>query len=1262
MKWLKRLAVVLLALLGLSGLFAWWLLASESGARFALERAKSFLVDKLSYAQLRGALASPLELHDLHYRDTAAGLDVRIKSIKVEYSLYGLFSKTLHVAHLDVDGVDVALSSVPPTPAPTPAVPAPTPQQLLTPPLALLLDDAHVAHIAIVRDGKPVFAADRFDLAAQWTNDGLSVRQLALRAPDGKIDLAGAITSYKDYRGNAKLAFDWRVAPRRYAGVLDIANDGHQTALSLKLDQPTAATASGNVTPGDALPWSLTATVPRFDPRSVGVDGVQSAALELKGSGDRTRVNVTGSVELDGHRVLLDPLALSYRDQTVTIESARLRSPEASGTLDAKGKLELGAKPPAADLTVDWQGVELPADLVGQPLATHGNLAAHGNADQFDARGEFVLGPPKQPADIAFELDGSPKAIRLRKLALRQPRGGLEAHGEIALQPQVGWNVEASAHKLDPGAFAAAWPGAIDFHLSTKGQMEKTGPRGHLLLDSLGGTLRQRALSGNADIEFALPLALNGSLELKSGNSSIGVRGKSDTQTAVDVTLAISSLGDWLPQAGGSLRGNVALRGAWPRLDARGHIDAAKLASGDVHADTVTLDLDVRDMQAPDGHASIDVKTFAAAGYLFDGIKLDASGNQGAHTLTLAASGPQLGASVKLSGALTANNDWQGTLATLEFAPKNAPAWTLQHPAQLSLRGGGVSVDQLCLGGDAASSICVSATQSPAGATQAKFAVTHLPLASIVRVASPDAPLKLDGTIEGAGDIARAADGALSGKATLTSAAGSIAYPDSATQSLIAYTNFSVGAALAPTQSSIDVRAALDHDGRLDGHIVLGAAGAGSSPLSGHVEALFNNLGIVDLLGEQTASTTGRINARFTLGGTTAAPSAAGDLALADFGTEIPAAGLKLKDGHVTLHSADGHRFVIDGKLRSGDGQVALSGDFGSASDAPLALKIDGENFLAADIPGARVQISPTLVLTRGNGKFSASGSVGIPKADIDIAKLPGGGAATVSPDVVVSDAQAAPATSATPLEADITVKLGAGEKLDMDLRQGQEVHLVGYGLNGYVSGQLAVSERPGRAASGRGQVVVNGTYKAYGQDLKIEQGRLLFAGTPLDNPGLDLRATRGFTDPEVTVGLQVRGTAQVPVLTVFSQPAMEQSDALSYLVAGKPLSQLKSGEGDAVGSAARALGTAGGDLLAKSIGSKMGLDDVGIADSSAVGGAALTVGKYLSPRLYLSYGVGLFTPGEVVTLRYRLSRLFNIEIQNGTLSSRAGINYKIEK
>ena len=92
-----------------------------------------------------------------------------------------------------------------------------------------------------------------------------------------------------------------------------------------------------------------------------------------------------------------------------------------------------------------------------------------------------------------------------------------------------------------------------------------------------------------------------------------------------------------------------------------------------------------------------------------------------------------------------------------------------------------------------------------------------------------------------------------------------------------------------------------------------------------------------------------------------------------------------------------------------------------------------------------------------------------------------------------------------------------------------------------------------------------------------------------------------------------------------------------------------------------RGAASAGGDLLAKRIGARTGLD-TGVSDNSALGGAAFTVGKYLSPKLYLSYGVGLFTPGEVITLRYLFSTRFNFEAQNASTGNRAGINYRWEK
>ena len=1274
-KWLKWIGIVVLVLVVLFVGIAFWLLRTESGTRFALERAKSALAGKLIVAQAKGILVSPLELHDVEYRDAASGLDVKIKSLRVEYEFIGLLRRVVHVQNAQIEGVEVALTTVPPPTAPAAATPST--QTLLTPPLDILVDGVHVGTTRIAQDGKAVFASDSLDAAATWTSKALHVDKLALRSPDGRIDVAGTINSYADLRGNGKVDLDWRIADetdknRRAVASINMDGDGKQTRFALALTQPLAATAHGTVAPTDKqLAWTVDLDVPAFDPARLSPgSSLKSLALSLKGSGDKNAGSLSGSVDFDRHRVLLDPFKFSRDDKTFTVESLRLRSTEAVGTLAAHAKVQLDAKPISADATIEWVDVELPADLVGQALATHGHLDASGGADKFSAHGDLSIGPPKQTADIAFKLDGTQEKITLHQLDVSEhgkSKGVLHATGDVALKPKVGWDIKAHAENLDPGAFAKDWPGAINFALSTSGTMEKDGASGKLKLERLDGTLRQRKLSGNADIAFAPPLKIDGKLDVASGQSHISLVGKGGTQTDMQINLAIASLGDWLPKASGSINGSVAVRGAWPKVDATGKIGGAKIVEGDTHIDSFTIDLDVHDISAPSGGARFDAKALAVSSYVFDVVRLDAKGAQAAHHVELSAHGKPVNIDLALDGALTqakgGSNDWRGTLASLTLAMKDQPTWKLTQPTAIALVGGAFNLDELCLRADA-SALCASANQDAKQNLQSKFTIQHLPLKMIARIASPDAPLKLEGEINGGGSIARSTDGALTGNATIASESGTITYPDSASQALLSYKAFHVDAVLSPAQHAITIAGDLNDGGRIDGHIVVGASATNALPLSGNVSANINNLSFVDLLTPKLSGTKGKVDAKFTLAGTTTQPVIDGALNLSEFATEVPAAGLKLHDGNIGVRSRDGVNFDIDGSIASAEGKLAIKGTAGTGTNAPLSVTVKGEDFLAADIPGARLHISPDLKIDRDAKRLDITGTIGIPQMAVDLSKLPGGGAPAVrSADVVIVDEPPPEATAVIPAMVDITLKLGAGEKLAMDLRRGTEVHLIGYGLNANMGGQLVIHQDPGGEPIGRGQLQLDGTYKAYGQDLKIEQGRLLFAGTPVENPGLDIRATRsGFADQNVTVGLQVRGTALVPQLTVFSTPAMEQSDALSYLVAGKPLSQLKGGEGNAVGSAASALGTAGGDLLAKSIGAKTGLDDVGVADNSAVGGAALTVGKYLSPRLYLGYGVGLFTPGQVVTLRYKLTRLFDFEMQNGSLSSRAGINYRIEK
>jgi len=1249
---LARIGIVLAVLLLLVGSLSWWLLRTESGLQFVLARAIGATEGKLSIGKSGGSLAGPAQVDDLRYRDPAGGLDVQVQHATLAFAPLELLSSRLHLTRVELDGIDVALSSVPAPPAP-----AQTGEFSLAAPLDIVLDRLTLARAKIASDGQPLLAIDALDVIGRWTRDGVAIDSIALRSPDGQVDLHGRVSALGGYPGDGTTTFLWKVGDVSYAGTLNASSDGKQAHLALALEQPTAAHVDATLTQTHDLPWTAKIDVPRFDPKRVQKDsGLASLALSLQGAGDRTHGMLSGEVALNDHRVKLDPLRYALADERLKIEALTLGSPEAAGTLHASGEILLDAKPVAADLALDWDDVVLPADLAGQALATHGKLTAKGSAERFHADGTLAIGPPGKLSDLALDLDGTPDAITLKRLALVQSgktgaNGGLDAQGTITLKPTIGWQLTARADRLDPGAFAAEWPGALAFDLATNGTLTDQGPDAALKIDRLGGSLRKRPLSGSADLRIKPGYIVDGALDLAAGKSRIDVTGRGGEQTDATIKFAIASLGDWLPDSGGHLDGEFRVQGRWPKLAIDGNARGAKIASGGITIDTLDLKANIASVQPPQGTLDLNVTKLATGALAFETIRLEGGGNQQGHELTLDARGTPLGLKLNVSGSAKDDGRWNGLLKTLDVEVKDAPPLALEHAAALAWNGKQFDAQEICLAGGG-SRLCIAGNGGADGALAARYRIEQLPLALLAKLAAPDAPFRAEGLLAGHGDLRRGANGALDGNAAITSDQGSVAYPDSANQPLLAYTGLALDAALSPQAIRATLRASLDHDGKLDGNVTLSGA---SQALSGHVDLALNSLAFVELLTPEVANAQGRLAANYTFAGTASAPQLIGALTLKGLAAELPSAGLKLHDGDISARAIDADHFALDGTLKSGDGTLTLSGTGGIGANAPLKASIKGDNFLAADIPAAKVVISPDLIIERTSENIRVGGSVTIPKTDVDLAKLPGGGVAKTSPDVVVVDAEQPAPGKPLPVVVGVEIRLG------------DDVKLAGLGLDGRIHGQLRIDQRPGKLATGTGTMNVDGTYRAYGQDLKIETGRLLFAGTALDNPGLDIRAARtilgasgGQSDDTITAGLQVRGTAQVPVLTVYSQPVMEQSEALSYLITGKPLSGLKSGEGDMLGTAARALGSATGDLLAKGIGARMGVD-AGVSDNAAVGGAAFTVGKYLAPKLYLSYGVGLFTPGEVVSLKYLFSKRWNFEAQNATSGSRAGINYRWE-
>lgn len=1246
MKWLKRILIAVAALVLVLAVVPWWLLGTTGGLHFVLARVVAASDGALSVEQAHGTLAGPLTIRGLQFAKD--GTELGVREARVDVELWPLLGGTLRVRSLAASGIVVTL------PATSEHATRSETGVSLKPPLDLVLDEVHVRGVDVRQAGKSLFQAERIDVAGAWTGEGVRLDKLLVRAPDGHADAHGRLLLGTALQGRGELDFGWTLSGREFVGTLKSRSDGTSANAVLTLSKPLPATLHLELRQGGDYPWSAHLEVPESDASPLlGEGDIKTVAADLEASGTRERAQVRGKLQVNQWPVRIDPLRLA-RDpvaNALSIETLHLTSPRVPGTLDAHGQLVLDASPLAGELDLAWHGVELPPELAGQRIDSHGAIRVRGSLADYRATGEVHMGPPQQLADLKLDVQGDDKQLVIHSLNLRQNDGDAELTGHVSFRPALRWDVRATGRRFDPGQLVAGWNGALDFDLDSKGRQDR-GLDASLALNSLGGLLRGREVSGSGTLHLSPARVLDGKLNVEIGKGHVAVQADGGSRNDIHVELHLASLGDWLPDSSGSVEGKLRLRGTLDKPALTARLDAHDLRWRQDTIEALTLDADIPDLRIPGGRLEIRAERLQMAGFAFDKAGLDANGTEARHSARLQAQGPRLRLALLVDGHMSGKT-WNGELTRLDLEPQGIAPWHLTRAAPIAIAADRMDVGELCLSaGDP--QLCLRAQRTPAGTLDASYRIRALPLALVsALISDPAWPVSIDGIVAGTGELHRSAAGVLAGHAQLQAGKGSITWLDSPSEPLLGWQSLRVNADFEDDRQSFELHGALDHQGTLDGRLSM--AGAAHN-LDGHLELQLDSLAFAALLNPQLANVKGELDARFAIAGQLDSPAVSGQASVRDFAAEIPALGLKLTQGEFEARTRSADTLALQGQVKSGQGTLRVDGDIGIANKAATLLKITGQQVTAADIPAARIAVSPDLEVEHNAQGVRIEGSVAVDHADVDVEKLPGAGATQASPDVVIMDQPQQKMAGSTPLSARIVLKLG------------DHTQLKGFGLDGKLSGQLVVMQRPGRAPTGQGQIEVDGTYVAYGQALQIQRGRLLFASTPLGNPGLDIRAVRSLRpnatiDEGQQVGLQVSGTAMRPVVAVFSNPTMSQSDALSYLVTGKPLSQVKGGEGNLVGAAAQALGSATGDLLAKSIGSKLGIDDIGVSSNQALGGnAAFTVGKYLSPRLYLNYGVGLFEPGTVVTLRYLLSNRWNFEATQATDFSRASFNYRYEK
>lgn len=324
----------------------------------------------------------------------------------------------------------------------------------------------------------------------------------------------------------------------------------------------------------------------------------------------------------------------------------------------------------------------------------------------------------------------------------------------------------------------------------------------------------------------------------------------------------------------------------------------------------------------------------------------------------------------------------------------------------------------------------------------------------------------------------------------------------------------------------------------------------------------------------------------------------------------------------------------IDGRFRTGSGTATLGGsarfdDEGWSAD--LALRSSG--LQVEPVRGSSATVAPELRLLLSPTQALLSGEVFLPSADIRIDELPDTAVSESPYAVVVGEEQAG-----TPFPWG----------LDVRVRLGEHVRLRGMGVDARLEGALDITRDANAGLlRGRGEIrIVDGRYTAYGQNLEVSEGRIRFRGA-LDRPDLALTAIRRIEDDNVEVGVRVRGDLREPVISTFSRPAMEETLAMHYLLTGR-----KPDSGDnldlAVSTMLMQLGMAGANRITGSAASHLGIQDFQLAARQVEGGTEVHLSGYLSPDLYLRYGVSTFERINTFRLRYRLRGSFYIEAISG--------------
>ncbi|WP_285422260.1 translocation/assembly module TamB domain-containing protein [Pseudomonas sp. efr-133-TYG-23] len=1214
MRGVKIAGLAVVAVLAIGVLTGWAILGTQAGSRWALAR-----VPGLSVENFQGRLGGQWRADHLLWEQGSSRVELQAPTFA--WSPACLLRMTLCIDRLEVEQVSLQF----PPSGDESSGPVQLPDLKL--PVALQLGEVRVGRLLF--NGSEELKG--LQLAAHWTAAGMQIDAVHLQRDDLVLDLSGLLQPSGDWPLTASGNLSLPYAPGGAPWTVALKVDG-DLLKTLKLDADSSgylpAKLSGELQPlAENLPAQLHITADGFKPSADLPDTLQLNQLDLTAKGDLSRgYQLQGKAVLPAEKGPVDLLLQGKVDAKgaqiagLDVNAGDKQSLKLSANLDWQQGFSADAK--IAWLDFPWHRLYPLIDEPQVTLRTFNGEVAYKDGNYLGNLTADLDGPAG-PFSVVTPFSGDLTQVFLPELKLSAGQGKAEGHLNLQFADGIAWDTALDLSALNPAYWVAELPGTLAGPLRSKGEFKNEQLKLNADLD-LKGRLRGQTAVLAAKADGAGEQWTLANLDLRLGDNRIQGSGSLQQRLAGQIDIKLARLAQLWPQLRGQINGRLDVAGTLKAPQGKLGLKGQQLAFADNRLQTLSLDARLDSAQ----RAKIDLKGsgIQSGDTQVGTLTASAQGDIRQQKVQLDLAGPLVKLALALDGTLDKGN-WRGRLASGDVQA-GGQDWRLQSPAKIErLADGRLTFAAHCWV-SGASSLC-GEDQRLMPEPKLRYHLKQFPIDSLAAFLPKDfawqgrlnADLQLDLPASGP-----------KGVVSVDASGGTLRVKDKAQWLDFPYDTLKLETTLNPRR--IDTQLNF-HGGKL-GELLLQAQInplPKNKPITGQFSLMGLDLAVARPFVPMVEKLSGKLNGNGRISGGLLAPQVNGSVNLVGGEVSGPELPISLEGLNVQALIA-GESVQLNGGWRSGKaGQGSLKGQIDWGQALAVDLHLQGAQLPVTVEPYAELEVAPDLTISLKNDRLAIAGKVQIPRGDITVRELPPS-TVKVSDDTVIIGSQTEEGKPPLAMAMDIDVVVGE-----------DRLNFSGFGLTAKVQGQVHIGDN----LDTRGELWLNdGRYRAYGQKLDVRRARLLFAG-PLDQPYLDIEAIRKTDD--VTAGIRLSGSAEQPTTQIFSEPAMSQEQALSYLVLGRPLSTTGE-DNNMLAQAALGLGLMGSAGVTSDIANKLGIRDFDLDTQGSGNNTAVVASGKITEKLSLRYGVGVFEPANTIALRYLLSKKVYLEVASGVASS----------